>query len=80
MREEIEEGKWYHSRFYEEVEVAVAVGHAADFWDLPEEIQAALIARSRVRGVREAYQEKLDKDKRRADEKNRPPAARGMRR
>lgn len=59
IRNEVDEGKWFHSRIYEDIEVAVAIGHIHDFWELPEDIQSYAIARSRVRGTREAYEEKL---------------------
>lgn len=71
MRGEIEESKWFHSRLFEDVEVAIAVGHAADFWELPEDIQALLVARFRVKGVRDAYEDKMHKDEMRVKNKNR---------
>lgn len=47
---------------YEDVEVACATGLANDWWEMPVERQALLIARFRVRGIREAYEEKIHKE------------------
>lgn len=69
MQSEIEESKWFHSRLLEDVEVGIAIGHATDFWDLPGNTQALMIARFRVKGVRDAYQDKIDTDERRANSK-----------
>ena len=80
IREEIPEGKWAYSRVYEDVNVAIATGHSHDFWELPENTQALLIARYRVKGSIEAYEQELDRRKAEA-ERNRPkkPGARGRR-
>lgn len=80
IRSEIEETKWYHSRIYEDVEVAIAIGHIHDFWDLPENIQAIAIARFRVRGAREAYEEHLLKRDRPKKKESDPAAMRRSRR
>lgn len=57
----------------EDIEVAIAVGHSSDFWDLPEQTQSYLIARFRVRGTREAYEERMAKEERKAANRKRPP-------
>lgn len=81
MRAEIEESKWFHSRILEEVEVAIAIGHLHDWEELPENTQALAIARFRVRGVREAYEDELNKRDRRKRDADKPkPASRGRRR
>lgn len=80
IRSEVEENKWYHSRIYEDVEVAIATGHLHDFWDLPTPIQALAIARFRVRGAREAYEEHLAKRDRKKPKEGIDPTARPMRR
>lgn len=74
IRSEIEESKWFHSRVYEEVEVAIATGHLHDWWDLPENTQALAIARFRVRGTREAYEEHLAKSNRKKKTDSDTPA------
>lgn len=71
MRAEIDPSNWWHSRIYEDTEVAIATGHATDFWDLPENTQALLIARFRARGTREAYEEKLHQQEMHSRNKNR---------
>lgn len=63
IREQIPEGKWGFSRVYEDVNVAIAIGHAHDFWDLPENVQSLVLARFRVRGTIEAFEDELAKEK-----------------
>lgn len=81
MREELnrhEPNKWFHSRVYEDVEVAIAVGHPLDFWELPENVQARLIARFRARGTRDAYEamlRDLEAKNNRKKRENRPTQA-----
>lgn len=72
IRAELPEGKWGFSRVYEDVNVAIATGHSHDFWDLSESTQAYLIARFRVRGTMEAYEEELSKRKRDKNTPHRP--------
>lgn len=73
MRSEIDEGKWYFSRIYEDIEVGIATGHAADFWDLPQDIQSYLLARFRVKGTRDAYEDMLhQRDLKQKNKQNRP--------
>lgn len=67
IRSELPDGKWGFSRVYEDVNVAIATGHSHDFWELPEDIQAFLIARFRVRGTMEAYEDELAKEKSKHD-------------
>lgn len=69
IQKQIDPGKWSHSRIYEDIEVAVACGHAHDFWDLPENTQAYIIARFRARGLREAFDDKIHKDELKAKER-----------
>lgn len=78
IRKELEDDppKWHHSRILEDIEVAIAVGHASDFWDLPEQTQSYLIARFRVRGTREAYEERIAKEERKRNTKSRAPGRR----
>lgn len=61
VRDQIPEGKWGFSRVYEDVNVAIAIGHAHDFWELPDYIQAYAIARFRARGSVEAFEDELHK-------------------
>lgn len=69
MRAQIPQGKWAHSRIYEDIKVAIEVGHAADFWELPKDIQSYLLAVYRTEGIKQAYEKKLDDDEARRNKK-----------
>lgn len=81
IRSELPEGHWAYSRVYEDINVAISTGHAHDFWELPETVQANLIARFRVRGTIEAYEDEIQKEKseQRSKQNRVKPRGRGAR-
>lgn len=82
IREKLPDGKWGFSREYEDINVAIATGHAHDWEDLPETTRAKLIARFRVKGAIEAFEDELAKQKAEESKERREAnrRSRGMRR
>lgn len=79
MRKELPEGKWGYSRIYEDINVAIATGHSHDFWELPENTQAYLIARFRAKGTIDAYEDEMSKKKAESNRKLNRPGSMGRR-
>lgn len=75
MREEMPKGKWRHSRFFEDIGVAVKMQMTpSSFWQMDESDQALIIARLRALSTMEAYEQHL------ADKAAKDPPKRGGKR